>query len=88
MLVRGENLTIKYPWGNLGGQVCPLGAEKGQSLPSSALRPCVTSGRLHEPNHRYLDISYNCDWVFYETYSWYSLHVILCSYSLQTYSAQ
>ena len=34
------------PWntlgGNLGGQVenvCPLGAEKGQNLPSSALRP-------------------------------------------------
>ena len=42
MLVRGENLPMKYPWGNLGGQVenvCPLGAEKVQSLPSSALRP-------------------------------------------------
>ena len=41
MLVRGENLPMKYPWGNLGGQVenvCPLGAEKGQSLPISALR--------------------------------------------------
>ena len=41
MLVRGENLPMNYPWGNLGGQVenvCPLGAEKGQSLPISALR--------------------------------------------------
>ena len=41
MVVRSENLPMKYPWGNLGRQVenvCPLGAEKGQSLPSSALR--------------------------------------------------
>ena len=44
MLVRGENLPMKYPWGEpsyLGRQVenvCPLGAEKGQSLPSSAMR--------------------------------------------------
>ena len=44
MLVRGENLPMKYPWEEPrgpGGQVknvCPLGAEKGQSLPSSALR--------------------------------------------------
>ena len=41
MLVRGENLPMKYPWGEPRGQVenvCPLGAEKGQNLPSSALR--------------------------------------------------
>ena len=41
MLVRDENLPMKYPWGEPRGKSCkcvPLGAEKGQSLPSSALR--------------------------------------------------
>ena len=36
--------------GNLGGQVenvCPLGAEKGQSLPSSALRVRSCGSRQH-----------------------------------------
>ena len=40
MLDRGENLLMKYPWGEqvVVENVCPLGAEKGQSLPNSALR--------------------------------------------------
>ena len=58
MLVRGENLPMKYPWerGNLGGQVenvYPLGAEKGQSLPSSALSLFPING--NQAMHGYLD---------------------------------
>ena len=42
MLDRGENLTMKSPWGGTWGdklKMCAPWEKKGQSLPGSALGP-------------------------------------------------